>query len=128
MYTSSLHVHSDSFVRLMIGQRLQAAVQSPARKFQPTSNPEAAIVDMPDDDFEDRLLLGRGGVAELGKITASSNRVSLNCSYCWEYTKAGLHSGVGIDIVCPSDVSRTCMVTWYAVTIPSSRHALEQKA
>ena len=37
-----------------------------------------------------------------GQTTASSNEVTHNARYCWEYTPLGLHSGFSIHIICPA--------------------------
>ena len=42
------------------------------------------------------------GRVAAGQITASSNEVTLNYSYCWEDPKTGPHSGLGIFVICPA--------------------------
>ena len=43
-----------------------------------------------------------------GQITANSNEVTLN--YSWDYTKAGLNSGLGVIAICSAPLQHNSMI------------------
>ena len=41
------------------------------------------------------------------QLWANYHELTLNSSYCWEYSKMGLDSGFGITVICPEPCQRS---------------------
>ena len=47
--------------------------------------------------------------SDAGQIIASSNKVTLNSSHGWKYTKLRVNSGLGITVLCLGDILISCV-------------------